>query len=65
VLQLIDGYVRELDASARRDEARWGKQYRNFERWADRTDFTTYPQEVDYIRQWVDQRWSLFERRLP
>ena len=65
VLALIDGYVREIDASARRDEARWGNQYRNFERWADRTDFTTYPQEVDYIRQWVDQRWSLFEQRVP
>ena len=45
VLQLIDGYVREIDASARRDEARWGHQYRTFERWAielstDATDFT-------------------------
>lgn len=65
VLHLIDGYVSELDASARRDEARWGQQYRTFERWADRTDFTTYTQEVDYIRQWVNQRWDLLEHRLP
>ncbi|WP_224243137.1 CotH kinase family protein [Hyalangium gracile] len=65
VLELIDGYVREFDASARRDEARWGQQYRTFERWADRTDFTTYAEEVEYIRRWVDQRWDLLERRLP
>jgi len=65
VLQLIDGYAHELDAAARRDEARWGPQYRTFERWADRTDFTSWEQEVDYIRQWVDQRWELLERQLP
>ena len=65
VLRLIDGYVKELGASAPRDEARWGEQYRTFERWADRTDFTTPAEEVDYIRRWVDQRWDLLERRLP
>jgi hypothetical protein len=65
VLHLIDGYASELDAAARRDESRWGQQYRTFERWAGRTDFTTYEQEVQYLRQWVDQRWSLLERRLP
>ncbi|HYH97715.1 CotH kinase family protein [Hyalangium sp.] len=65
VLRLIDGYARELDAAARRDEARWGEQYRTYERWADRTDFTTWSEEVDYLRQWVDQRWDLLEQRLP
>ncbi|WP_309242978.1 CotH kinase family protein [Hyalangium versicolor] len=65
VLQLIDGYVAEIDSAVRRDEARWGQQYRTFTRWADRTDFTTYSQEVDYLRQWVDQRWDLLEHRLP
>lgn len=65
VLRLIDGYVRELEASAQRDEAYWGVKYRTFERWADRTDFTTYQEEVEYIRRWVDERWRLLERRLP
>ncbi len=65
VLQLIDGYAEQLDAAARRDEARWGKQYRHFVRWADRTDFTTFAQEVDYVRRWVDERWELLEHRLP
>jgi hypothetical protein len=65
VLKLIDGYERELHAVALRDEARWLQQYRSFERWSDRTDFTTHEEEVDYIRRWVDERWSLLERRLP
>ncbi|HYO74491.1 MAG TPA: hypothetical protein VEU33_51295, partial [Archangium sp.] len=61
----IDGYEREFGPVALRDEARWGEQYRTFERWADRTDFTTHAQEVEYIRQWVRERWKLLERRLP
>jgi hypothetical protein len=65
VLKLIDGYERELGPVASRDEARWAEQYRTFERWADRTDFTTHAQEVEYIRQWVRERWNLLERRLP
>jgi len=65
VLRLIDGYAQELDAAARRSEARWGAQYLTFERWSDRTDFTTWSEEVEYIRRWVDQRWDLLERRLP
>lgn len=65
VLGLLDGYVAETRLVALRDEARWGQTYRTFERWADRTDFTTYEQEVAYLRQWVDERWDLLERRLP
>jgi hypothetical protein len=65
VLKLIDGYAREFGPVARRDEARWATQYRTFERWADRTDLTTHEQEVEYIRQWVRERWRLLEQRLP
>ncbi len=65
VLALIDGYARELRIPAARDEARWRAQYLAFERWGDRTDFTTHEQEVAYLREWVEARWSLLERRLP
>ncbi len=65
VLRLIDQYAQEIGPAALRDEARWGEQYRSFERWSDRTDFTTWAEEVEYIRQWVDQRWDLLERQLP
>jgi hypothetical protein len=65
VEKLIDGYVRELGPVAKRDEARWGQQYREFERWSDRTDFTTHEQEVAYLRQWVRERWRMLEQRVP
>ncbi|AKI99735.1 CotH protein [Archangium gephyra] len=65
VLKLLDGYVREIHPVALRDEARWLQQYRTFERWSDRTDFTTHEQEVEYLRRWVDERWNLLERQLP
>ncbi|WP_326522538.1 CotH kinase family protein [Archangium lipolyticum] len=65
VLKLIDGYEREIGPVALRDEARWFQQHRSFEWWSDRTDFNTHAQEVEYIRQWVRERWSLLGRRLP
>jgi hypothetical protein len=65
VLALIDGYAQELRIPAARDEARWRPQYLGFERWADRTDFTTHEQEVAYLRRWVEARWDLLERQLP
>jgi hypothetical protein len=65
VLGLIDTYERELRPLALRDEARWRNQYLAFERWQDRTDFTTHEQEVAYLRQWVNERWDTLGRRLP
>ncbi|MET0401359.1 MAG: CotH kinase family protein [Cystobacter sp.] len=65
VLALIDAYAKELRIPAARDEARWRAQYLAFERWGDRADFTTHEEEVAYLRQWVEQRWDLLERRLP
>ena len=65
VLALLDSYEREIRPVALRDEAFWMERYRGFEFWKDRTDFTTHEQELAYIRQWVNERWSLLERRLP
>ncbi|MBN1205473.1 MAG: CotH kinase family protein [Myxococcaceae bacterium] len=65
VLGLIEQYSRELAAAARRDEAHWGKAYRDFRRWRRRTDFTTYDEEIEYLRQWVHARWRLLEQQLP
>lgn len=58
---LIDGYVDEIDDVALRDERRWGGEYRSFSRWSDRTDLTTYPQEIEYVRQWVSDRWAALD----
>lgn len=61
ILSLVDGYVEEIDASARRDEARWRAEYLGFDRWNDRGDFTTYEQEIEYVRNWISQRWEVFD----
>ncbi|QRN98984.1 CotH kinase family protein [Archangium violaceum] len=65
VLGLIDQLEREVAAAARRDEARWREEYLGFRRWSTRTDFTTFDEEVEYLRWWVRTRWGALERQLP
>jgi len=65
VLGLIEQYARELAPAARRDEAHWGKAYRDFRRWRSRTDLTTHDEELEYLRQWVRARWHRLEQQLP
>lgn len=65
VLGMLEAYEKEIRPSALRDEARWGKQYREFVRWNYRTDYTTHDEEVEYLRRWIAERWDMLERRLP
>jgi hypothetical protein len=65
VLALVDQYAAEVAAAARRDEARWGEAYRTFPRWAERTDFTSHEEEVQYLRHWVRAHWRALEEELP
>lgn len=65
VLGLIDAYAREVAPAARRDEQRWREEYLHFFRWRTRTDFTTFDEEVEYLRGWVRTRWAALERELP
>ncbi|HTN86158.1 MAG TPA: CotH kinase family protein, partial [Sorangium sp.] len=58
VQALVDGYVQRIDASARRDEARWGEAYRTYEGWSGRRDFTTYEEEIAYLKAWISERWQ-------
>ncbi|WP_437320800.1 CotH kinase family protein [Sorangium sp. So ce385] len=55
---IVDGYVERIDASARRDEARWGEAYRSYEGWSGRDDFTTYEEEIAYLKAWISERWQ-------
>ncbi|WP_437650477.1 CotH kinase family protein [Sorangium sp. So ce362] len=55
---IVDGYVKRIDASARRDEARWGEAYRSYEGWSGRSDFTTYEEEIAYLKAWISERWK-------
>jgi spore coat protein H len=54
---LIDGYLREIEASARRDFRKWEPAYRSFGRWKGRSDFTTFEGEVAYLRSWYRAHW--------
>ena len=60
LLARIDGYVAEIDASARRDEGKWQAAYRAFDHWASRDDFTTYEEEIAYLRDWLARRHAVF-----
>ena len=65
VLGWIDAYAAEIEPSARRDERKWSATYRSWPNFSTRTDFTTWEQEVDYLRSWVDRRWDYQEARFP
>jgi spore coat protein CotH len=56
ILALYDAMLAEVDASARRDEAKWRDTYRSYFQWSWRTDFTTYEEEAAYVRQWIADR---------
>jgi hypothetical protein len=60
----LDALAREIGPSARRDELRWMAQHRAYPVWSSRTDFTTFEQEVEYIRQWITLRWAFLDTQL-
>lgn len=60
----LDAMAQELGPSARRDEERWREQYRAFPLWSWRTDFTTFDEEVEYVRAWILLRWAFLDAQL-
>lgn len=56
----LDEYVALIEPSARRDEEKWGADYRSFFRWADDRnesgDWTDFDAEQDYLRSWLTER---------
>ena len=61
VLELFDSYVAEIEQSARRDEQKWQEQYRSYMLWQSRTDFTTFQEEIAYVRQWIIDRHAFID----
>ncbi|AKT38459.1 CotH kinase family protein [Chondromyces crocatus] len=57
VQALVDGYIARIDTSARRDEQKWGQAYQTYGGWAWRNNFTTYEEEVAYLKAWISERW--------
>lgn len=58
---LVDDILAGLGPVVARDLARWGAEYESFDRWRDRTDFTTHEEEVSYVRSWIAERWALLD----
>lgn len=58
VLARYDAMVDETSVSAHRDEGRWRNEYLAYPGWNWRDDFTTYDEEVEYMRQWLVDRWA-------
>lgn len=58
VLALVDAYVAEIDTSARRDEGKWKNAYQSYGGWNWRNDFTTYEEEIVYLKKWISERWA-------
>ncbi|HKU42627.1 MAG TPA: CotH kinase family protein, partial [Polyangiales bacterium] len=62
VLALLDEWAASIEPSALRDERKWGAAYREF--WSARSDLTTYLEEVQYLRRWIEDRWSFMQAAL-
>ncbi|MBK7824311.1 CotH kinase family protein [Nannocystis sp.] len=58
ILERYDAMVDETAASAVRDEGRWAAEYKSYGGWNWRTDFTSYDEEVLFLRQWIIDRWA-------
>lgn len=58
VLARYDAMIDEVSASAYRDEGRWRAEYLAYPGWNWREDFTTHDEEVEYMRQWLVDRWA-------
>jgi spore coat protein CotH len=65
VVARLDAMRAEIDASARRDEDKWGAAYRSYGGWSWRGDFTTYDEESAYLRQWIAERWAFQSTLYP
>jgi spore coat protein H len=54
IVETVDGWADEIREAAQRDESKWAAAYANH--FTHRTDFTTFEQEIDYLRGWLVAR---------
>jgi len=64
VLATVDDFAAAIDFGARCDWARWEADYRAFARWSDRSDWTSYEEEVQYLRDWLTERDAALQAAL-
>ncbi|MBN1654309.1 MAG: CotH kinase family protein [Deltaproteobacteria bacterium] len=64
IINLLDAFAAETEASSTRDWKLWEDAYKNYSRWSSREDFTTPQQEVDFIRDWISERMQYLDESL-
>lgn len=62
VLAMLDGWARENQRSAERDEVRWREEFLAY--WAVRPSITTSAEEIEYLRGWLADRWRFMSSQL-
>lgn len=62
LLAIVDEFAAEIGPSAKRDERKWRSSYRSYDAWDSRSDFTDWEGEVEYIREWLVERWEIESR---
>jgi hypothetical protein len=62
VQHTLDDWASEVEAAALRDELKWGEAYRSF--YESRMDLTSHREEVEYLRGWIAERWSVIDGQL-
>lgn len=64
LLAQVDRYYAEIDLAARRDQERWGAEYRAYAGWAeardDDGDWTDFDGERAYLEDWIRERSATF-----
>lgn len=53
---VIDEYMTKIGPSAARDWDKWRSQYRGYNGWNWRDDFTEEDEEIAYVRDWISAR---------
>lgn len=54
IVETVDAWADEIRYAAQRDESKWGAAYASS--FIHRTDFTSFEQEIDYLRRWIVAR---------
>lgn len=60
ILNEVDSIYNEIRDAALEDEKKWNSTFRDFHLWDDRDDFTTFDEEVQYIKDWITAQHALF-----
>jgi len=57
IISRIDEYYAEIRDAALNNEKKWQEKYQNYKLWSDRDDFTTFEEEIQYIKNRITQRY--------